>query len=340
MIQKKFLIFTVCIWAVIFLSENCTNTNTKVAEDMYRFLPKDILMLSSFDFQKLQKIKDFPEICSTWEKGINELFVESDLFELIKMSGIDFKEELDKAILFFGPPHQNEKIPNMGLVIKFKLNNDKLSIAINNFFNKKGGENYLGVTINSIFIKSSKETIGIALPDSNHLLVAPKVILKNMLDVYKGNMASVLSNKKIRPFIYSEKESQIIRYFALFDDLVEAISRKNPFGLSPTALESLSTSLDEKGGRIEITCYSEYEIKRFAQFLNSTKAMVSLMQPRNDEEKMMFSLLKSASIKENPHSLEIRFKMPGIMTMLNKMVYKNFFPGNRKSKQKSPMADL
>ncbi|NIM12099.1 MAG: hypothetical protein GTO45_08310 [Candidatus Aminicenantes bacterium] len=321
--MKKFFIFTVCIWAVVFLFENCSKT--KVTDDMYRFIPKYILSLVSFDFQKLRKIRDFPVIYSMWEKDINESGVGRQFHEFIKISGIEIKENLDKIIIFTGP-YRIDKIPNMGMVIKLKFDNDKLARAINTFSSKEEQEIYLGITIKGVFFKDTKEKHNIAVPDSSHLLLAPKEILKNMIDVYKGNKKGVLTNKKIRPFIYSEKESQIAWFVWLFEDIIKEKKLETPPGFPPTGLESLSVFAGEKEGEAKVISRSEFEIKRFSQYLMNAKAAVSVMPPPdNDQEKLIYTLFKSASIKVTSSSIQMFFKNPRMMILANEIIFRSFF---------------
>lgn len=344
MTGKKFFILTVCILAVLILAENCTKEGKKISREMYRYIPKDIDFFFSMDFQELQQIKGYPVICSTWEDRISDLIDDNSFLENIKKAGIDFNKDVDRVIIFLGPLKiktslEMEIISKIGIAIKFNLDNNMLSGAINTLYTGDNRENYLGVTINTPITKGIKYNLSIALIGSNHLLIARKETIKTMIDVYKGKKAGILSNRETRHFINSEKESQIIRFIMFFDFLAEEIRRTRPNLVTPKALESYSLYLEENSCRIEIICHSEFEIRRITQFLKNTIKVASIMEPRNEDEKIIFFILKIASVKSSRNSIEMRINVSGIIPVFSKIYYKYMFDF-KKGKKGSPKTDL
>jgi hypothetical protein len=286
------MVLGVVVLGLIFAGLNCGPKG----EDLYNYVPEDVMMIFTLDFQAFTQLDQYKDLSTTYAKQFKEAVTYKKLENFMKDADIDLERDLSKAtFVLSGPSLDNQKVAG---IIAIAYKKEKFMTALKNSGVQLTEKTYNDVPLLIIDKDKSKEAPVLGFIDQAHLVVGMEDMVQKMIDAGKGKIKYVHANKKMEKFLEIASKGHAITINFLIPDEFKA--PKGPFGRIPVRLdklESMIITINNQSMAFRALCPDAKENKKIADFLNGLKGKTAAAQPKSDQEKQLLEMYKSSSIE-------------------------------------------
>jgi hypothetical protein len=331
----KHLVLAVVVLGLIFAGLSCGQKG----EDLYNYVPEDVFMIFTLDFQAFTQLDQYKDLSTTFAKQFKEAVTDKKFENFMKDADIDLERDLSKAtFVLSGPSMDNQKVAG---IIAIAYKKEKFMTALKNSSAQVTEKTYNDVPLLIIDRAKSKETPVLGFIDQAHLVVGMEDMVQKVIDAGKGKIKNVHANKKMEKFLEIASKGHAIAINFLIPDELKA--QKGPFGQIPVSLdklESLIITINNQSMTFRVLCPDAEENKKIADFLNGLKAMTAALQPKSDREKQSVEMFKSSSIEAFEDETRITISTDQVLKFFSNVFTENLSVALQKGKQKATMGDM
>lgn len=339
MISKRFfhlkhLVLGLVVLSLIFAGLNCG----KKGEELYNYVPEDVFMIFTLDFQAFTQLDQYKDLSTTFAKQFKEAATDKKFETFMKDADIDLERDLSKATLVMsGTSMQN---PKAAAIIAIAYKKEKFMTALKNSGAQVTEKTYNDVPL--LIIKDkSKEASVLGFIDQAHLVVGMEDMVQKVIDAGKGKIKNVHANKKMEKFLKIASKGHVIATNFLIP--AELKGKKGPLAQMPLSLDKLESfiiTINNQSMAFRALCPDAEENKKIADFLNGLKAMTAAAQPKSDREKKSIEMYRSSSIEASEDEVRITIATDKVLKFLSNVVTENLAVALQKGKQKATMGDM
>ena len=341
--KNQMWFFVITKWAMAFSLMvtilNCSNQRT---EDICRYVPEDIFMVFTINFQKLTQLGEYNELSGIWDEHFEKEIMDEKFDNFINIADIDFKRDLLKATFVFSFD-TNIFEPQFAFIINGNYKKEKLLSAMK--------DNHIDVTDytynNNHLIKINndkpQDVIFLGFLDSSHLVFGMENQVQKILDVKDEKIKSIKENEKMKKFskIYKDDNDYALAMILFIPDNIrreEAAFQQMPIDFS--SIESFIFILNSKSTVIRLLSSDYEKNNKLVAFLNGLKLMFSAMQPKSNTEKFSLEIFNDSSIKTEEDEIIISIPTEKFLPPFIKILKDDFLINLEKGKQMATMEDL
>jgi general secretion pathway protein G len=339
MISKRFfhlkhLVLGVVVLGLIFVGLNCG----KKGEELYNYVPEDVFMIFTLDFQAFTQLDQYKDLSATFSKQFTEAVTDKKFENFMKDADIDLERDLSKAtVVMSGTSMEN---PKAAAIIALAYKKEKFMTAL-----KNSGAQVMEKTYNDVplfIIKDkSKEAPVLGFIDQAHLVVGMEDMVQKVIDAGKGKIKNVHANKKMGKFLNIASKGHVIAMNFLIP--AELKGKKGPFAQMPVSLDKLESviiTINNQSMAFRALSPDAEENKKIADFLNGLKGMAAAAQPKSDQEKQSIEMFKSSSIEAFDDEIRITIATDKVLKFFSNVFTENLSVALQKGKQKATMGDM
>ena len=340
MISKRFfhlkhLVLGVVVLGLIFAGLSCGQKG----EDLYNYVPEDVFMIFSLDFQAFTQLDQYKDLSTTFAKQFKEAVTDKKFESFMKDADIDLERDLSKVtFVFSGTSMDNPKVAG---IIAIAYKKEKFMTALKNSGAQVTEKTYNEVPLLIIDKSKSKETPVLGFIDQAHLVVGMEDLVQKVIDAGKGKIKNVHANKKMEKFLNIASKGHVIAINFLIP--AELKGQKGAFGQMPVSLDKLESviiTINNQSMAFRALCPDAEENKKIADFLNGLKAMTAAAQPKSDQEKQSIEMFNSSTIEAFEDETRITIATDKILKFFSNVLTENLSVALQKGKQKATMGDM
>ena len=265
-------------------------TDSAVAEEMLRLIPKDVAAVFFINFNGAMQIEKVDEFFN--EKVQDEKFEGySDYQKLIEMTGIDPKKDIQFIAVAMkeGTERYTENYDEWAVgIVNLKYNKDSLMSFIR-FKNEEEGsqiieEEYNGLTLYTVkeIVKGKEEEHSFTFIDKSNIVAGDVNLVKSVINVMQKKEESVLKNEKFSTLFRDIDKGALFWGGVLIPaETTAKLAQEVPIASSMEAVQAVSLlfDYDDRNIMAEIKLVSDDPIKNqeIADNLISLKSMGSMI---------------------------------------------------------------
>ncbi len=307
--MKKTITITLSLMLTAFLAVNtgCGNKTTGPASSsgvsLYEMVPADASGVFTLNIKKLSSLSVFDKM----QKDIaNDDFTGKDKFfknyeDFVDKTGIDPKKDLYSVVIaVFGD--MKAKSPEFSIIANLKYDKTKILSILKEKVKPLTEESYLGSTIYK-FKDEKEKDIAMSFIAPDLISAGTPVALKKTLDLSKGKIKSLETNKKIMGFLKRIKGDPILSFVFPIPPELRAVKGSGMFRMDLSKAEAVIGHANYSGtdwtGNIILISQNEDGNKKMKTSLDGLKGFGAMAGPEFAE------LVNSINISASPENLTI-----------------------------------
>lgn len=275
---------------------------------VFKMVPADATGMFMINFKKLASLSVFDKMKEDIAK--KELPDKVKIFEnyndFVTKTGIDPKKDLYSVVfaVYGDMGKAKEKQPDFSMILNLKYEKEKILSILKEKVESLSQFDYLGAKLYKFKDEKGKD-VALYFSENNFISAGTENGLKKIVDLAKGKVKSLDSNKKMMEYVSRIEGSPVFEFVFAVPEDVRGMKGSGMFQADLSKAEAVYGDVDYTGmdwsGKLVMVSQNEEGNKKLKTTLDSLKGFGAMAGPEFAE------LINNINISSSPENLTISF---------------------------------